>query len=85
MKRDLHPEYGPVVVRDQTSGETFLTRSTIVGTRRLPTITWTDGETYPVLDVEISSSSHPVWTGTARPIERGGQIEKFQRRYGRTR
>lgn len=85
MKRDIHPIYGPVVFRDQTTGDAFLTRSTLAGTRTLPTVTWSDGAEYPVVDVEISSSSHPVWTGTARPVERGGQVEKFQRRYGRTR
>ena len=85
MKRDIHPTYVPVVFRDQTTGDAFLTRSTLPGTRTLPTLRWTDGVDYPVVDVEISSASHPVWTGTARPVERGGQVEKFRRRYGGNR
>lgn len=79
MKRDVHPEYHPVVFRDSGTGDAFLTRSTAVSDR---TIEWSDGRTHPVVDVEISAYSHPVWTGTARPLERGGQVEKFRRRYG---
>ena len=80
MKPDIHPDYHPVVFRDTGTGDAFLTRSTITSAR---TIQWSDGQTYPVVDVEVSSSSHPLWTGQARPIERGGQVEKFQRRFGR--
>ena len=79
MKPDVHPDYHPVVFRDTTTGDTFLTRSTVTSSR---TIDWSDGQTYPLVEVEISSFSHPLWTGTARPVERGGQVEKFRRRYG---
>jgi large subunit ribosomal protein L31 len=79
VKRDVHPDYHPVVFRDSGTGDAFLTRSTATSSR---TIEWSDGQTYPVVDVEISSYSHPLWTGSARPLERGGQVEKFQRRYG---
>lgn len=85
MKPDIHPTYAPVVLRDQTTGDAIRTRSTLPGTRTLPTITWTDRVEYPVVDVEISAASHPAWTGTARPVERGGQVEKFRRRYRRNR
>lgn len=79
MKSGVHPDYHPIVFRDSGTGDAFLTRSTATSGK---SIVWTDGETYPVIDVEISSYSHPLWTGTARPLERGGQVEKFQRRYG---
>ncbi|PVY98020.1 type B 50S ribosomal protein L31 [Actinomycetospora cinnamomea] len=79
MKSGVHPDYRPVVFRDSSTGDAFRTRSTVTSDR---TIEWPDGRHYPVIDVETSSYSHPLWTGTARPVERGGQVEKFQRRYG---
>jgi ribosomal protein L31 len=57
----------------------FLTRSTATSER---TITWEDGSTYPVVDVEISSASHPFYTGQARVLDTAGRVEKFRRRYG---
>ncbi|NEE45589.1 50S ribosomal protein L31 type B, partial [Streptomyces sp. SID8455] len=57
------PAYGPVVFRDKSAGYAFLTRSTATSDR---TIDWDDGNTYPVIDVEISSESHPFYTGKAR-------------------
>ncbi|MEO7023165.1 MAG: type B 50S ribosomal protein L31, partial [Leifsonia sp.] len=60
MKTDIHPDYAPVVFRDLASGATFLTRSTVTSEK---TIEWEDGNTYPVIDVEISSESHPFYTG----------------------
>jgi large subunit ribosomal protein L31 len=80
MKKDIHPEYGPVVFRDASADFAFLTRSTA---RPTATIEWEDGETYPVVDVEISSASHPFYTGTARVMDTAGRVEKFNRRYGR--
>lgn len=80
MKPDIHPEYGPVVFRDSASGATFLTRSTM---KPAKTIEWEDGETYPVYDVDISSASHPFWTGKARVMDSEGRVERFQRRYGK--
>lgn len=80
MKDGLHPDYHPVVFRDSGTGDAFLTRSTVTSDR---TVEWGDGNTYPVVDVEISAYSHPLWTGKARVAERGGQVEKFRRRYGR--
>lgn len=80
MKPDIHPEYGPVVFRDRPGGYAFLTRSTLRSTQ---TVEWKDGRTYPVVDVEISSASHPFWTGQGRVIDTAGRVEKFNRRYGR--
>ncbi|GHG24175.1 type B 50S ribosomal protein L31 [Streptomyces filamentosus] len=79
MKPGIHPAYEPVVFRDSASGTAFLTRSTMTSDK---TITWEDGNTYPVVDVEISSASHPFYTGTARVLDTAGRVEKFQRRYG---
>ncbi|MEV6329938.1 type B 50S ribosomal protein L31 [Streptomyces sp. NPDC051909] len=79
MKPGIHPAYEPVVFRDSASGTAFLTRSTMTGDK---TVEWEDGHTYPVVDVEISSASHPFYTGTARVLDTAGRVEKFQRRYG---
>ena len=78
MKTDTHPTYAPVVFRDLASGATFLTRSTISSDK---TIEWEDGNTYPVIDVEISSESHPFYTGKQRILDSAGRVEKFNSRY----
>lgn len=80
MKQGIHPEYRPVVFRDKAADFAFLTRSTVTGDR---TIEWEDGNTYPLVDVEISSASHPFYTGNARVVDTAGRVERFQRRYGR--
>jgi large subunit ribosomal protein L31 len=80
MKPEIHPEYREVVFQDTSSGEMFLTRST-VGTTE--TVEWTDGNTYPLAKVEISSASHPFFTGTMTIVDTAGRVERFERRYGR--
>jgi large subunit ribosomal protein L31 len=77
MKSEIHPEYAPVVFRDLASGETFLTRSTVTSDKTIDL----DGETYPVIDVEISSASHPFYTGKQRILDSAGRVEKFNSRY----
>jgi large subunit ribosomal protein L31 len=79
MKQAIHPDYRPVVFRDRAANFAFLTRSTAASTR---TIYWEDGNTYPVFDVEISSASHPFYTGQARVLDTAGRVEQFRRRYG---
>ena len=87
--KNIHPTYGPVVFRDASAGFTFLTRSTLAADtdsgpgRPTATIEWTDGNTYPVVDVEISSASHPFWTGSARVVDTAGRVEKFRQRYAK--
>ncbi len=81
MKPGIHPAYGPVAFRDRATGQVTLTRSTLVG-RDHDKVIEIDGTTYPVVDVDISSDSHPFWTGTARTLDSEGRVEKFQRRYG---
>jgi large subunit ribosomal protein L31 len=79
MKQGIHRDYHPVVFRDRAANFAFLTRSTADSER---TITWDDGNTYPVVDVEISSASHPFYTGKARVLGTAGRVEQFRRRYG---
>ena len=66
MKSGIHPEYRPVVFRDRTAGFAILTRSTASSDK---TIEWDEGETYPVVDVEISSASHPFYTGKSKVLD----------------
>jgi large subunit ribosomal protein L31 len=77
MKNDIHPKYADVVFRDLASGETFLTRSTVGSAKTIEL----DGVTYPVIDVEISSASHPFYTGKQRIMDSAGRVEKFNSRY----
>jgi large subunit ribosomal protein L31 len=79
MKQGIHPEYHPVVFRDVSGDFAFLTRSTISSDR---TVVWEDGNTYPVVDVDVSSASHPFYTGRSRVLDTAGRVEKFRRRYG---
>ncbi|MFM6971524.1 MAG: type B 50S ribosomal protein L31 [Rhodoluna sp.] len=78
MKADIHPSYEPIVFRDLASGVAFLTRSTVTSSK---TIEWEDGNTYPVFDVEISSESHPFYTGKQRIMDSAGRVERFNARY----
>ncbi len=80
MKTNTHPEYHPVVFRDRSADYAFLTRSTATSER---TVEWTDGHTYPVIDVDVSSASHPFYTGRQSILDTAGRVEKFNRRYGR--
>ncbi|MFT3942955.1 MAG: type B 50S ribosomal protein L31 [Ancrocorticia sp.] len=80
MKPGIHPDYHPVVFRDKSADFAFLTRSTVTSKQ---TIEWEDGNTYPVIDVEVSSASHPMWTGKKRVMDTAGRVEKFWQRYGR--
>ncbi|MFI6435252.1 type B 50S ribosomal protein L31 [Streptomyces sp. NPDC050759] len=81
MRSGIHPVSRPVVFRDRAAGFQLLTRSTLDTER---TVEWEDGTTYPVVDVDISSASHPFYTGTSRVVDTAGRVERFERRYGRT-
>jgi large subunit ribosomal protein L31 len=80
VKRGIHPTYEPVVYRDRNAGFAFLTRSTRTSDER---IRWEDGNTYPVIDVEVSSASHPFYTGTSLLVDTAGRVERFNRKYSR--
>ncbi|WP_026929107.1 type B 50S ribosomal protein L31 [Glycomyces tenuis] len=81
MKQDIHPEYGYVVFRDRGADYSFLTRSTLGSDE---TVEWEDGNTYPVVDVQISSASHPFWTGKSRVLDDEGRVAKFYKKYGKS-
>lgn len=83
MKQDIHPAYGPVAFRDRGTGKIFLTRSTLAGQATEKTVE-VDGVSYPVVDVDVTSDSHPFWTGTAKVMDAEGRVEAFRRRYGVT-
>ncbi|GAB3714607.1 type B 50S ribosomal protein L31 [Mariniluteicoccus flavus] len=80
MKPGIHPDYRDVVFRDRAGGLEFLSRSTATSTR---TVEWSDGRTYPVVDVDVSSATHPFWTGRKNTLDTAGRVEKFERRFGR--
>lgn len=77
MKSDIHPEYRDIVFRDLASQSTFLTRSTLTSDKTIEL----DGVIYPVIDVEISSESHPFYTGKQRILDSAGRVEKFNQRF----
>jgi large subunit ribosomal protein L31 len=78
MQKNIHPDYRPVVFRDRSAGTAFLTNSTRTSER---TVTWEDGNDYPVVDVEVSAASHPFWTGRAGLVDAAGRVERFRRSY----
>ncbi|WP_433199049.1 type B 50S ribosomal protein L31 [Nocardia sp. CA-107356] len=80
MKTGMHPDYHPVVFEDSSTGKRFLTRSTATSTR---TVEWVDGNTYPLLVVDVTSDSHPFWTGAHRVLDTQGRVEKFERKFGK--
>jgi large subunit ribosomal protein L31 len=80
VKEGIHPDYREVVFVDTSSDFKFLTRSTIATSE---TIEWEDGNTYPMARVEISSASHPFYTGRQILVDSGGRVERFRKRYGR--
>ena len=81
MQADIHPEYKDVVFQDISTGETFITRSTIEKTSG-ETITL-DGTDYPLVRVEVSSASHPFYTGKQTLVDTEGRVEKFKQKYAR--
>jgi large subunit ribosomal protein L31 len=80
MKADIHPEYREVVFQDLSSDFAFLTRSTI---KSKETIKWEDGNEYPLVKVEVSSASHPFYTGKHKLMDTGGRVDRFKRRYNK--
>lgn len=78
MKKDIHPEYKEVVFLDTTSDFKFLTKSTM---NSKETIKWEDGNEYPLVKVEVSSASHPFYTGKKIFLDTAGRVEKFNKKY----
>ena len=78
MKADIHPDYHKVLFVDSATGTEWVTRSTLTSkeTREI------DGKELPVVRLEISSASHPFWTGQLREVDSDGKIDRFRKRYG---
>lgn len=80
MKAGIHPDgYRAVVFQDAAADFAFLTRACV---ETKDTIEWEDGKTYPLYKLDISSASHPFYTGKQRIIDTAGRVERFRRRYG---
>jgi large subunit ribosomal protein L31 len=78
MRKEIHPDYQEVIFWDTSSDFKFLSRSTM---RPKETLKWTDGKEYPVIKVEVSSASHPFFTGKKMFMDSAGRVEKFQKKY----
>ena len=81
MKSEIHPEYNKVIFRDTTTGFEFMSGSTRSSDE---TIEWEDGNTYPLIRVEISSDSHPFYTGKQKFAQADGRIDRFNKKFGFT-
>ena len=81
MKQETHPVYREVIFKDMSSDFEILTRSTVKAKDK---VTWKDGKEYPLVKIEISSHSHPFFTGQQRLIDSEGRVEKFLKRYKKT-
>lgn len=79
MQKDIHPNYREVVFWDLSSDYKFISRSCVDAKE---TITWEDGKEYPVCKVEVSSKSHPFYTGKNVLLDTAGRVDKFKKRYG---
>jgi large subunit ribosomal protein L31 len=81
MKKDIHPAgYRLVVFKDMSNEDMFLCRSTA---NTKDTIVYSDGVEYPLVKLEISSTSHPFFTGKVKLVDTAGRVDKFNRRYER--
>jgi large subunit ribosomal protein L31 len=80
MKADIHPEYRNVVFQDVTSDFKILTRSTLSSKE---TVKWEDGNDYPLIKIEVSSASHPFYTGQNKIMDTSGRVDKFRKRYAK--
>ena len=78
MQSGIHPDYREVVFLDTSTGFKFLTRTTMNSKEK---IKWEDGKEYPLIRVDISSASHPYYTGKMKYVDSAGRVEKFQRKY----
>jgi large subunit ribosomal protein L31 len=79
MKAGIHPDYRKVVFMDINTSFKFITGSTM---KTNETIEWEDGSTYPLIKVEISSDSHPFYTGRQKHAAADGRVERFNKKYG---
>ncbi|WP_028455732.1 type B 50S ribosomal protein L31 [Chitinilyticum litopenaei] len=80
MKPGIHPEYNEVIFFDASVDFKFLTRTTMK-VRGSETMKWTDGKEYPVVRLDVSSESHPFYTGKQKIVDTAGRIEKFNQKF----
>lgn len=80
MQKDIHPNYRPVVFQDVGADFAFLTKSTV---HTNEAIKWEDGQEYPLVRVDVSSKSHPFYTGTQNIVDTAGRVDRFRRKYGK--
>ena len=80
MKKGIHPEYKAVVFKDISCDFAFLGKSTI---QSKETVKWEDGQEYPLIKLDISSHSHPFFTGKQKFVDTAGRVDKFFARYGK--
>jgi large subunit ribosomal protein L31 len=83
MKASIHPTYNEVIFFDSSCDFKFLTKTT-AETKGKDKMKWTDGKEYPVIRIEISSESHPFYTGKHKIMDTAGRIDKFKQRYAKT-
>lgn len=79
MKKGVHPSYHPVLFLDTSSGDEWMSYSTLSSSEKREV----DGTQVPVIRLDISSASHPFWTGKARQVDAEGRIDRFKRRYAK--
>ncbi|HLR13370.1 MAG TPA: type B 50S ribosomal protein L31 [Burkholderiaceae bacterium] len=80
MKKDIHPKYREVAFLDQQTGNTFISRSTLDSRETIDI----DGKTYPLFKCDVTSESHPFYTGAQTRLVEAGRVEKFRARFART-
>lgn len=80
MKKGIHPEFHDVVFKDISCDFSILTKSTVKTDSK---ITWEDGKEYPLVKFDISSQSHPFYTGQQRLVDAEGRAEKFRKKYSK--
>jgi len=83
MKSEIHPDYHDVIIEDSSAKPPFRVKTRSTRTSEETTV-WEDGETYPLIKVEISSATHPFFTGKMMLIDTAGMVERYRRRYGQS-
>jgi len=81
VKKDIHPDYHKVLFVDNATGKEWVSRSTFTSQHTKQV----DGEELPVMRLEVSSESHPFWTGQQRQVDSEGRVDRFRKRYGKSR
>jgi len=81
MKKGIHPEYRLVIFLDAGANYGFLTRSTV---KTKETMVWEDGKEYPMVRLDVSSASHPFFTGKMKFVDATGRVEKFMKKFGKS-